>query len=295
MSIGFLGIGTMGLPMASRMLSAGVPLHVWNRTPERCAPLVARGALQASSVDALFETCTTVLVMLLNQEAIDSTLQRGFPAFRRRVAAKTLVMLGTTSAAYSAELEAEVRGSGGRYVEAPVSGSRGPAEEGTLVGMLAGDPKAVADVDPLLRPCCSQVFACGAVPSALRLKLAVNHYLIVLVAALAEATKVASAVGVPLEVFRQVLDAGPMASPVSRGKLEKLVAGDFTPQAAIRDVSEIASLVRQQARAAGAGAPLIEAATRMFDQARQHGLADLDMAAVLQWGGPEPEPKPGSQ
>lgn len=282
MSIGFLGIGTMGLPMATRMLSAGVPLRVWNRTPGRCAPLVARGAIETSSVDALFEACTTVMVMLLNQEAVDATLHRGLPAFAARVCGRTLVMLGTTSAGYSESLEADVRRHGGNYVEAPVSGSRGPAEEGALIGMLAGEPRAVAEVEPLLHAFCRQVVSCGAVPSALRLKLAVNHYLIVLVAALAEATKAAAAAGVDLKTFRQVLDAGPMASAVSRAKLHKLATGDFAPQAAIRDVTQIAYLVREQARASGADALLIDAATRMFATAHWHGLSDMDMSAVLQ-------------
>jgi len=282
MSIGFLGIGTMGFAIAGRMLSAGVPLRIWNRTPGRCVPLVARGAIEASSVDDLFESCSTVMVMLLNQEAIDATLQRGLPSFAARVRGRTLVMLGTTSADYSAALEADVRRHGGQYVEAPVSGSRGPAEEGQLIGMVAGDAPVVAKIEPLLDPFCRQVVSCGPVPSALRLKLAVNHYLIVLVAALAEATKAAAASGVDLEMFRQVLDAGPMASPVSRAKLHKLVTGDFSPQAAIRDVSQIAYLVREQARDAGADALLIDVATRMFATARWHGLSDLDMTAVLQ-------------
>ena len=95
-------------------------------------------------------------------------------------------------------------------------------------------------------------------------------------------TKAAAASGVDLETFRQVLDAGPMASTVSRGKLHKLVMRDFAPQAAIRDVTQIAYLVRDQARAAGADALLIDVATRMFATARWHGLSDLDMVAVLQ-------------
>jgi 3-hydroxyisobutyrate dehydrogenase len=282
MSIGFIGIGTMGLPMAHRLLSAGIPLHVWNRTAGRCTPLVARGALEASSVDALFEACDVVMVMLLNQEAVDAALGRDHPAFGQRVRDRTVVMLGTTSADYSAGLATAIHQQGGRYVEAPVSGSRGPAEDGALIGMLAGDPSVVDKVEPLLRPLCRKTVRCGPVPSALRLKLAVNHYLIVMVAALAEAVQAARASGVDLEVFRDVLDAGPMASAVSRAKLHKLVTGDFSAQAAIGDVAKIAELVRQQALGTGTDAPLIEATARIFAAARAHGLSDLDMAGVLQ-------------
>lgn len=282
MHVGFIGIGTMGAPMATRLLDAGIPLRVWNRTPGRCAPLVARGAAEAPGIDALFAESTIVLLMLLNQQAVDAVLARGQEAFATRVRGRTLVMLGTTSAEYSQALEADVRRHGGRYVEAPVSGSRGPAEDGSLVGMLAGEPSAVADIAPLLQPLCRQMVHCGEVPSALRMKLAVNHYLVVLVAALAEATHAAARSGVDLQLFREVLDAGPMASPVSRAKLQKLVSGDFGAQAAIRDVAVIAELVRQQASVAGIETPLIDAACRMYQAADQRGLSDLDMATLLQ-------------
>lgn len=290
MHVGFIGIGTMGAPMATRLLDAGIPLRVWNRTPGRCAPLVARGAVEAPGIDALFATSTIVLLMLLNQQAVDAVLARGQEAFATRVRGRTLVMLGTTSAEYSQALETDVRRHGGRYVEAPVSGSRGPAEEGSLVGMLAGEPSAVADIAPLLQPLCRQMVHCGEVPSALRMKLAVNHYLVVLVAALAEAAHAAARSGVDLQLFREVLDAGPMASPVSRAKLQKLVSGDFGAQAAIRDVAVIAELVRQQASVAGIETPLIDTACRMYQAADQRGLSDLDMAALLEGLPASPSP-----
>jgi 3-hydroxyisobutyrate dehydrogenase len=176
---GFIGLGTMGRPMAERLFAAGVPLVVWNRTAEKCAPLIERGAISAGSVEALFRQCGVVLVMLIDQAAVDAVLGRGTPTFAARVRDRTVVMLGTTSAAYSAALDADIRSCGGRYVEAPVSGSRIPAEQGKLVGMLAGDAAARAQVEPLLAHLCQTIVHCGVVPAALRTKLAVNHYLIV--------------------------------------------------------------------------------------------------------------------
>jgi 3-hydroxyisobutyrate dehydrogenase len=281
MSIGFIGLGTMGMPMAGRLLDAGLPLVVWNRSPERCTPLVSRGAVSARSVADIFERCKVVMLMLLDENAVDSVLGRGTPAFARLVRGVTLVMLGTTSATYSARLAAEVQACGGAYVEAPVSGSRIPAEEGALVGMLAGSPSNLDRVEPLLAPLCRTLVRCGDVPAALKTKLAVNHYLIVLVTALAEAFASARAAGVDPRIFQEVLDAGPMASAVSRMKLGKLVTGDFTAQAAIRDVATIAELVSDQAKAAGIDAPLIEIAARQFRLALGRGMGALDMAAVL--------------
>jgi len=280
--VGFVGIGKMGRPMAQRLLAAGVPLVVWNRTAEKCAPLVARGANLATSLDAVFGQCDVILLMLLDAGAVDAVLGRGTPAFAERVRGRTVVLLGTTSPRHSAALDVDIRMCGGRYVEAPVSGSRGPAEDGSLIGMVAGEPEALVRVRPLLAPLCREIVSCGEVPAALTLKLAVNHYLIVLVAALAEAVAAAEANAVDLPLLRRVLDAGPMASVVSRGKLEKLLARDFTAQAAIGDVAQIAALVRDQARVAKIQAPLIEAAAAMFDAARGRGLAAIDMIALLQ-------------
>jgi 3-hydroxyisobutyrate dehydrogenase len=253
---------------------------VWSRRPQSCASLVAAGAIAAPDVDAVVAQVRTVLLMLRGDAAIDSALGRGSEAFRRRVAGRLLVHLGTTAPEWSIAFERDVRACGGRYVEAPVSGSRGPAEQGALVGMLAGDPAALDEVEPLLAPLCRRVVRCGPVPGALRLKLAVNHYLITTVAALAETVHAAAAIGVDLAALRDVLDAGPMASDVSRTKLARLIDGDYAAQAAIVDVAEIARLVADQARAGGAHAPLIEHSAALFAAAAAEGRGALDMAAV---------------
>lgn len=281
-TVGFIGLGIMGLPMARRLLGAGMPLIIWNRTAAHCAPLVDQGASHASSTDDLFERCDVVLLMLVNEAAVDAVLGRDTPAFATRVRGRTVVTLGTTSAAYSAGLEADIRRCGGRYVEAPVSGSRVPAETGALVGMVAGDAQAVASVMPVLAPLCQRLVQCGAVPAALRTKLAVNHFLIVMVTALAEAVSAAEACNVDLDLMQQVLNAGPIASPVLRSKLDKLLRRDLVAEAAISNVATIAALARDQSREAQAAAPLIEAAATLLEAACSRGLGDLDMAAVFQ-------------
>lgn len=281
MTVGFIGIGTMGLPMARALLDAGTPLLVWNRTPGKCLPLVELGAQCADSVDALCERASVVLLILLNEQAVDETLGRGTPAFRSRMAGRTVVQLGTTSPAFSRSLGRDISECGGSYVEAPVSGSRVPAEQGRLVGMVAGHPETVASVLPLLEPLCREIFHCGEVPQALRMKLAVNHYLIATVTALAEAVHAAERVGLDLSLLRDILDAGPMASEISRTKLGKLVARDFQPQAAIGDVSTIADLVLDQAMLAQAHAPLIAECATMYRSAAMSDQAALDMAAVV--------------
>jgi len=279
--VGFIGVGVMGYPMASNLLRAGTDLVVWNRSAARSGDLAAQGARVAATPGEVFARCETVIVMLANGEVVDDVLQRHQPAFASWVRDRTLVPMGTTSPEYSAGLAADVRRAGGLYVECPVSGSRVPAEEGRLVGMMAGDSQRFAELRGLLAPVCSQIVECGECPSALLMKLSVNLFLITMVAGLCEAFHFAERQGLDPFLLQAILDAGPMASRVSRGKLDKLVASDFSVQAAITDVLMNSRLVAEQARRAGLASPLLDASHALFAETAGLGHGALDMAAVL--------------
>ncbi|MFC8391269.1 NAD(P)-dependent oxidoreductase [Streptomyces sp. NPDC057238] len=281
MRVGFIGLGVMGRPMALNLARAGTPLVVWNRTPARCAPLRDAGAEVAGSAEEVFERAGTVLLMLADETAVDTVLGRGTPDFAARVAGRAVVHMGTTSPEYSAALEDAVREAGGAYVEAPVSGSRVPAEQGQLVAMLAGDPSAAAAVRPLLAPMCREAFDCGAVPGALLMKLSVNLFLITQVTGLTEAFHFADRHGLDRRRFLEVLDAGPMASAVSRMKAPKLLARDFAVQAAATDVLKNNRLIAQAARRAGLASPLLDVCHALFDETVAGGHGGEDMVAVL--------------
>jgi 3-hydroxyisobutyrate dehydrogenase len=280
-NVGFIGLGLMGSAMALNLARAGTRLVVWNRSAAKCRELNDAGAQVASSAAEVFESCGIVILMLANSDAIDAVLMRGKPQFGALVAGRIVVHMGTTSPEYSRLLETDIVNAGGLYVEAPVSGSRKPAEAGQLVGMLAGDTEAVEQVRPLLQPMCAHTFVCGHVPNALRMKLSVNLYLITLVASLAEATHFAQRQGLDLNLFREVLDASPMASSVSKIKLAKMVGEDFSPQAAISDVCMNADLVLRAAKAANIAAPMLDVSHALFHQTETLGHGKLDMAAVV--------------
>ncbi|MGV9247343.1 NAD(P)-dependent oxidoreductase [Streptomyces sp. NPDC003710] len=281
MHIGFIGLGVMGQPMALRLARSGTPLVVWNRTPARAEPLRAAGAAVAADPAGVFARAEVVILMLADDLAIDSTLGRGTPDFAARVAGRLVVHMGTTSPGYSRDLEADVRAAGGRYVEAPVSGSRVPAENGQLVAMLAGDEASVDAVRPLLAPMCSETFVCGAAPNALVMKLSVNLFLITLVTGLSEAYHFADRHGLDRRLFLDVLDAGPMASGVSRMKAPKLLARDFAVQAAAHDVLKNNRLVAEAARKAGLASPLLDVCHALFEETVTLGYGGEDMVAVL--------------
>ncbi|MBX9390131.1 NAD(P)-dependent oxidoreductase [Streptomonospora nanhaiensis] len=278
---GFIGLGIMGQPMALNLARAGTPLVVWNRTPQRCAPVVAAGARHAGGPGEVLASCRTVVLMLADEPAVDAVLGRGTERFGA-VRGRTLVQMGTLRPAYSARLAADVHAAGGAYVEAPVSGSRGPAEAGHLVAMLAGPAQEVERVRPLLGPVCAEVFTCGDVPSALETKLAVNVFLITMATGLAESFHFAERHGIDPALLERILDAGPMASAVSRAKARKLTAADFTPQAAIADVLKNSRLAAEAARERGAAAPLLDAAHALYTETDALGFGRSDMAAVVQ-------------
>ncbi|MFF1306024.1 NAD(P)-dependent oxidoreductase [Streptomyces sp. NPDC058307] len=281
MSVGFIGLGTMGQPMALNLVRAGTPLVVWNRTPGRSEALGTAGAEVAGSPAEVFARAGAVILMLADEAAVDAVLGRGTPDFVLLVAGRTVIHMGTTSAEYSAGLQDAVRTAGGRYVEAPVSGSRIPAEQGELVGMTAGDEDAVAAVRPLLAAMCRETFDCGAVPGALLMKFSVNLFLITLVTGLAEAFHFADRHGLDQRLLRDVLDAGPMASAVSQVKGPKLLARDFTVQAAATNVLENNRLIAEAARKAGLASPLLDVCHALYGEAVEQGHGDEDMVAVL--------------
>ncbi len=279
--LGFIGLGTMGEPMALNLVKSGKSLMVWNRSLLKSGTLLEAGAAVAKDPAEVFAKCDVVILMLADSAAIDEVLARGSPAFEKRVKARMLVNMATVEPDFSRELDADVRAAGGRYVEAPVSGSRKPAEAATLVAMLAGDEDDVAITRHLVAPMCRDVIICGPAPNALFMKLAVNLFLIAMVTGLTEAAHFAERLGLDLTKFLAVLDAGPMASDVSKIKGAKLVALDFSRQAAITDVLKNNRLVVETARQARVASPLIDVCYGLYAETQELGFGDEDMVAVI--------------
>lgn len=272
----------MGQPMALNLARAGVDLVVWNRSPGRSEPLERAGAVVAGSVAEVFARSRTVIVMLVDEAALDEVLRRGTAGFGALVRDHVVVSMASNAPGYSRRLAADITAAGGRYVEAPVSGSRKPAEAGALVALLGGDPETVTEVRPLLAPMCRTLLDCGPVGSGLMMKLAVNLYLDTMLAGLAEAVHFADRQGLDLATFRAALEAGPMASDLTRVKVPKLVDRDFRVQAATSDAYANTLLIAAEARAAGVATPLLDAASRLYGESVGLGNERADMSSVLE-------------
>jgi 3-hydroxyisobutyrate dehydrogenase len=279
-TIGFIGIGLMGQPMAVNLARSGLPLKVWNRTPEKLDPVIAAGAIAVRDVEEIFASCEAIFLMLSTSEAVDTVLGRGTSRFGERVAGKLIINTATMRPEHSVALAAEIRSAGGGYVEAPVSGSRQQAQERRLVAMLAGEPEAVARARTLLAHTCKECFDCGPLPGALKMKLAVNLFMLVMVTGLVEAFHFAERAGIDVATLREILAASPMASNVSQVKAQKLATRDWSPQAALADVFKNTELVGEATVAAGAAAPLLRTCGELYARALELKLGAFDMVAV---------------
>ena len=271
----------MGQPMATNLLRAGTRLIVWNRSPEKCEPLRAMGATVAASIEEVFDRAGIVIVMLFDLAAIDRVLQRATPHFAALVRGRIVVNMSSIAPEDSRALERDIRAAGGRYVEAPVSGSRIPAEKGQLVAMLAGEQEVVQDIRPLLAPMCHEQFFCGAVGNGLLMKLAVNLFLLVMTNGLAEAVHFADQQGLDRTLLQAVLNAGPMASSVSRIKLAKFIAHDDSPQAAIADALNSTRLITEAAQQSNAVCDLIRLCRMQYEETVSLGYSSQDLVAVI--------------
>jgi 3-hydroxyisobutyrate dehydrogenase len=271
-TVGFLGLGVMGRPMAANLVKAGVPLIVWSRTAPDPAEWPAVAATPAEVVAA----ADIVLMMLRGPSAIDAVLDEA-----GELDGTIIVQMGTTSPEYSVALGERITAAGGRYVEAPVSGSRKPAEAGRLVAMLAGDEQDISRVRPVLTPMCHESVVCGPVPQGLLMKLAVNVFLITTVTGLAESVHFARRHDLDLGTLQHVLNAGQMASAISAVKVAKLIGEDFEVQAGITDVLENNRLIVEAARARGVASPLLDVCHQLYGETAGLGHGGLDMAAVV--------------
>lgn len=281
MVIGFIGVGLMGEPMAANVIRRGFHVRVWNRSQPALTRLRTAGATVLDTPWDVLHSCDATIVMLSTEEVVTEVLRPTSSEFRSAVAGRGLVHMATTSAEFSAGLGQAVREAGGWYAEAPVSGSRAPAEKGQLVAMAAGDADRLDELEPVLAAMCARVLRCGTPPDGTRMKFAVNIYLISLVTALAEAYHFAQAQRLDLSTFVEAVNSGQMASPIAAVKLDKLQRGDLSPQAAIPDVEKNNRLITEAARRARLSTPLLDTCHALYREALHNGFSELDMIGVI--------------
>lgn len=281
MKLGFVGLGIMGQPMALNLLSGGHELAVWNRTASACEPLRAAGATVEDTPAAVARGSAITFAMLADPVAALAVATGSAGVCEGLRAGCGYVDMSTVDAATSVRVAAAVAARGGRYLEAPVSGSRQPAEQGALVILAAGDRDLYEEVAPALDLLGRRRFHLGAVGNGARLKLVVNMVMGGMMTALCEGLTLAREAGLEPGTLLEVLDAGALANPMFRGKGPRMLAGDFAAAFPLKHMSKDLRLARELAGAHGTEVPVSAAADEAFARAMAAGDGDLDFSAVL--------------
>ncbi len=271
MDIGFLGLGAMGRPMASNLAKAGHHVVAWNRSP---GADIAAVELAASPAEVAAATRVTV-VMVSDEPAVREVLFgiRGWVAGAH--AADIVVLSSTVGPAAARSIGAELVGSGFQMIDAPVSGSVGPAEQGSLMVLAGGDGGLLDELDPVFSPLSSAVVRAGPIGAGSALKLSVNAILVSIVAAAGEALTwlVDTEPEIDISGISPALER---LSPLVAKRAGALVTdpsrGGFSVRHAAKDVG--------LAMDAMAPAAVLEAVSRTARQAVEDGLADYDVAAL---------------
>ncbi|MGG5258232.1 NAD(P)-dependent oxidoreductase [Phycicoccus avicenniae] len=272
--VAVLGTGIMGAGMARSLRRAGHEVRAWNRTAERAEPLADDGVTVARSVAEAVDGAEVVVTMLFDTEA---TLAVG----REVVAAApgaTWLQCGTVGVEGAARV-AEVGGD--RVLDAPVLGTRKPAEEGALVVLLSGPEALRQKVAPVLEAIGSRAVVAGdEVGAASALKLACNAWVALLTAGTAQSLALAQTLGVDPALFLEAIDGGPVFAPYAKVKGGAMLAGDWSTSFAVDGVVKDVGLMVEAAAAEGFPTGLLHAVHELFAEASGQGHGGDDMAAV---------------
>lgn len=276
MRAGFIGLGIMGKSMVLN-LARHFPVTVWNRSSSKYVALKDAGVQIGSSPSHVARESDVVFTMLFDTSAFHPILNDEFSAALR---GKILVNTSSVPVGFSQKLARFVHDAGGDFIEMPVSGSKVPAEQGKLVGMMAGNRDVADRIRPLVSPFTAASVYCGPIGSGLKMKYAINLYMFALSAGLCEAINLARAQGLDLEAFSQVLSAGPLASPYASLKVPKIMNEDWSLQASVRDGVNSTTLIQSAAASVGAWSPITQLCHSLFRQAQDAGQGDEDLTAI---------------
>jgi 3-hydroxyisobutyrate dehydrogenase-like beta-hydroxyacid dehydrogenase len=286
MKLGFAGLGIMGTPMALNLLKGGHELVVWNRTPGACEALRASGAQVAGTPAALAAACEVTFAMLADPEAA-LAVACGPGGIREGLApGGGYVDMSTVDPGTSLRIATALTAAGARFLEAPVSGSRQPAEQGQLVIMAAGDRALYDEIAPVLDLLGKRHLFLGEAGCAARMKLVVNLVMGGMMTAFAEGLALSRSAGLEPGQVLEVLDAGALANPMFRGKGPRMLAGDFDVAFPLKHMAKDLRLAAQLATTAGVETTVGAAAGIAYGRALASGDGDLDFSAVLRSRGP---------
>jgi len=279
--IGFLGLGTMGLPMATNMAKAGLRPLVFNRTPKKVGPVLNAGALEAESIEVLLANTDKVVMMLSGPEAISTVINTLMEDRPGLLHGKVFVNMGTNPPSFSRQMAGRLESVRVVYVDAPVSGTKVQAEEGTLLIMTSGPKEINQALSPLFNAVGKAVVHCGPVPNAGMMKLAVNIVLSTSLSGLMEGAHFAEKGGLDLKTFFQLVLGSPIGNDMFAIKAKKILEKDYAPQASIGTVAEMLKHIMDTAYDIRAFIPNTLSNVNLITTAMNQGMGSEDACALI--------------
>lgn len=278
--IGWIGLGNMGMPMAVNLLKAGFSVRLYNRTMAKTEALVGQGAEACATPREVAETADMIFIMLANRDALNHVLEGENGLLAGLRPNQILVDMSTISPMDSTDIAQRVREKGASFLDAPVSGSVKPAEEGRLIILAGGDAEVVADCQPIFEVLGKRTIHFGENGYGSRAKLVINLLLGITVQGISEALLLADHVGIRREQVLEMIAASAVSTPLLEGKKEAFLQERFDAAFALKWMSKDLGLAIDLADEAGAELPLASTANDNFKQAVVAGRGELDVSAI---------------
>jgi 3-hydroxyisobutyrate dehydrogenase len=282
LNVAVLGIGIMGSAMARNLVAAGLHTTVWDRSPSATEALSAAGAAVASSPREAVQDANVVVTMLPTADVVKSVVFEGAvaEAFSERAVWAQMGTIGVSATAEIVHRLAELRPDV-MFVDAPVSGSKGPAEAGQLLILASGPPAAQTILSPAFTAIGRKTVWLGDTGQGSRMKLVVNSYLSILIEGVAETLELADRLAIDPVELADTIEGGPLDAPLADAKLHKMARGDYAPEFplewALKDVDLAIESVR------GDTLPLLSTLSRQWRTAVDagHGREDVSAARLM--------------
>jgi 3-hydroxyisobutyrate dehydrogenase len=276
MRVALLGTGTMGAAMAVTMRRAGLDVSAWNRTTDKARPLASEGIEVADSVAAAVEGADAVITMLFDVDAVLSVTDEIVGALSPDAVWIQSSTVGPEGIRRIADAAGDVP-----LLDAPVLGTKQPAEQGKLVPLVSGDAELIARARPVFDVIGSKTVVAGSkLGDASALKLACNAWILSITVAAAQSLALAEAQGVDPLLFLEAIAGTASDTPYAQMKGRAMLAGDFSPAFGIDGGRKDLRLIIEAARAHGVDEHMLEAVLAYYDNAAQLGHDEDDLAAV---------------
>jgi 3-hydroxyisobutyrate dehydrogenase/glyoxylate/succinic semialdehyde reductase len=281
MKIGFIGLGIMGSRMAANLHRAGHAVVVHNRTRDKAGPLLAFGATWAETPAEVASRAEIVFTMLAPPEAVRQAALGGDGFLRTLAPGRLWVDCSTVSPAFSREMAEKAQESGVRFLDAPVTGSKGYAAEAKLAFWVGGSAADLAECRPLLECMGSKVTLCGAHGMGSSLKMVMNQLLGTVMAAFSEGLVLGENLGLPRQVLLDSLLDGAAGAPFLKLKRGRIESGNFeAADFSLRWLHKDLHLATDSAYDSGVVMPVTNAAKESYGLAVRGGRGDQDFSAI---------------